>query len=409
MYTAGLPSGLDGLTLPIEKLMRIGGTPGLVLAVMEGGVPVYQANFGHSDVETQVPISREIIFPACSLAKAITATAVGILVDEGKFGWDTLVKVVIPSFHPKDETFQTSLTVTNLLSHRSGMAWAGNLAIGTENNVLIAGKDNMFYNNLPYDLAGTITEGLSDQSYFDFPAPEGTSNDTACYNALEDGTTAKIPCPKEGRGRFLYKAFGHNVNDQLATGATSTPGSPFKQVAHITSSKTLMDQPSKNGLFDVPSQLVLLPPGQSSRCSFDRYHMLLPDSDKVILVLSNSLALTGVPDWFASSCWRRFLRYQTSERIDVIKPAAETSIVENLKWYPTLVKELVPVFEIAVTLEDGNLYWALQGLGLEKYKLTHYEDGSFTWLLTRNELSRRGRWLYWAHDAGVPPLELTKE
>jgi hypothetical protein len=84
-------------------------------------------------------------------------------------------------------------------------------------------------------------------------------------------------------------------------------------------------------------------------------------------------------------------------------------------------------------VEDGDLYWAFQGLDTERFKLNHYEDDIFTWLLPRNELSRRGRWvgsdqgplfwkavfktsggpsidaLSWAHDTDVPPLELKKE
>jgi len=91
------------------------------------------------------------------------------------------------------------------------------------------------------------------------------------------------------------------------------------------------------------------------------------------------------------------------------------------------------VFKAVVTLKKGRLFWALQGLKSEKYELMHYERDTFTWLLPRNELSKRGRWvgidqgaefwkvnfkpgvdgqvkkLRWAHDIGVVPIELTRE
>ncbi|KAK4201005.1 beta-lactamase/transpeptidase-like protein [Triangularia verruculosa] len=478
---------------------------------MESGVPVYHAHFGHRDVDTQLPVTADTIFPACSIVKAITAAAVGILVEKGKLSWDTLFKDIIPSFHSGDEILQNCLTVTDLLSYRSGMAWADNLVIGTENNILIAGEDGVkyinsqkrllpfraqwAYNNLPYDLAGNVIEELSGQSYFDFvqdrilnplrlertslkPPSQETDNVTSSYNALDDAIAVRIPCPKAGSNRFagpsgglwssmsdllkLYKAFGASLEHQFATGLTSTPDNPFKQVAYLTSAKIPMDQPSKNelsyacgwGRAQLPNRLGqiginpgLLPEGMPTVGKGTQ-------SQLVIVVLSNSLALTDVSDWVGQLVLEELLEVPASERIDVAD-FARTTVVENLKWYPALVKELddtrkpgsspkyleeyvgvywmdIGVFKIVVTLEEGSLYWAIQGLDSEKFKLNHYDDDTFTWLLPRNELSRRGRWvggdqgpdfwkavfkveaglinkLYWAHDTSVPPLELTKE
>lgn len=42
-----------------------------------------------------------------------------------------------------DDILQNNLTVADILSHRAGMSWGDNLFIGTENNVLISGKDSM--------------------------------------------------------------------------------------------------------------------------------------------------------------------------------------------------------------------------------------------------------------------------
>jgi hypothetical protein len=131
-------------------------------------------------------------------------------------------------------------------------------------------------------------------------------------------------------------------------------------------------------------------------------------------------------------------------------------VATNLQWYPNLVQELqkarkngtsprdlssyagtywdrLHLVKVVVTVEDNNLYWALQGLKSEKFRLTHYEDDIFTWLQPRNELSRRGRWvgtdqgpsfwkvefkagqdgkpdrLYWVHDNDVPADEYRKE
>jgi hypothetical protein len=136
--------------------------------------------------------------------------------------------------------------------------------------------------------------------------------------------------------------------------------------------------------------------------------------------------------------------------------AARTSAATSLQWYPNLVNQLqrdqkkgtypraldaytgtywdaLHIIKIVVTLEDGHLYWALQGLESEKFRLTHYHDDTFTWLCPHNELSRRGRWvgvdqgpdfwkvefksssgwvvdrLCWAHDNGVLADEYRRE
>ncbi|KAJ5199240.1 hypothetical protein N7491_000204 [Penicillium cf. griseofulvum] len=532
---ADLPARLDRLRPTIEDLMRIGGTPGLSLAVMSGGSTIYESNFGVRDTEADLPVTDETIFPICSLTKSLTASAMAILVDEDKLTWDTLVKDVLPSFDSSDETIQNQLTITDILSHRSGMAWADNLVIGTENNILIPGKDGlkyinsksrllpfragMSYNNLPYNLAGYIIEEVSGVSWFEFvqsrildplgldrtylkPPPSGIPNVTQCYNALDDGSTTPIPCPKGGQDWFggpsggarscvrdllkLYKTFTASLEDQITTGKGATEDSPFKQVSHLTSAKIPMDQPSRNELSyalgwaraqlpnrlgqiginpglmpngmptvgkGVPSQLILF--HQGSLPGALSIVILLPDTNSVIVVLSNSLALNDVPDWVGQLLLEELLEVPKSEKNDYIE-AAHTSVAENLKWYPALVEELsearkngtspraleeyvgtywdnINVFKIVVTLVDNKLYWSLQGLESEKFQLEHYEDDTFTWLLSRNELSRRGRWvgsdqglafwkavfecndngridkLLWAHDIGVPPVQLTKE
>lgn len=59
------------------------------------------------DVEAALPVGPGTISTAGSLTKALTATAMGILIDGGKATWDTLVKHVLPAFQSRDETLQT--------------------------------------------------------------------------------------------------------------------------------------------------------------------------------------------------------------------------------------------------------------------------------------------------------------
>lgn len=137
-----LLSRLDRLRPGVDNLMQAGGNSSLALAVMSGGESVYKVTSWHGDVVAGLSISDETVFPVCSLTKAITVAAVGILAEEGKIGWDTLVKDVLPILDSRGETVQNCLTITDRLCHRSA-AWADNLVIDTEHNVLIRGKDGI--------------------------------------------------------------------------------------------------------------------------------------------------------------------------------------------------------------------------------------------------------------------------
>ncbi|KAH0840709.1 hypothetical protein AYO21_00637 [Fonsecaea monophora] len=392
---ASLSSRLDALRPKVEELMRIGGTPGLSLGVMHHGNQVYYASYGYRDVEGRLPPTDETVLPVCSLTKAVTAAAVGILVEEKKARWDTLVKDALPSFHIDNDILQNHLTLMDLLCHRSGMSWGDNLFIGTDNNVLITRST--------FELAGKVIESLSNESYFDFvqtrlldplgmtrtflkTPPSDLDNVGKCYNALDDGTSAPITAVKAGDDWFgtpsagmrscvkdlmkLYKAFMTCFNDQFATCKTSTDGLPLKQVSELMSAKMFMDQPSKNeasygldwGRVQLPGRMGqiginpgLMPGGmpvvdkgvtprlvifhQGSLPGALSLNMLLPDTQSAIDISSNALALNDVPDWVGQLVLEEFLYVPESERNDYIS-AAKSSSAQNLKRYPNLIKQL---------------------------------------------------------------------
>jgi CubicO group peptidase (beta-lactamase class C family) len=56
-----------------------------------------------------------------------------------------LITDVLPEFRTKEDILHTQATVADLLSHRTGMAWADNLYISTNNNVLISSEDSLKY------------------------------------------------------------------------------------------------------------------------------------------------------------------------------------------------------------------------------------------------------------------------
>src|SRR5712691_10164031 len=90
--------------------------PGLSLLVAKNGKIVLAEGFGLANVELQVPAKPETIFQSGSVGKQFTATAVMMLVEEGKIGIDDpLTKY----FSDAPATWK-DVTVRELLSHTAG-------------------------------------------------------------------------------------------------------------------------------------------------------------------------------------------------------------------------------------------------------------------------------------------------
>jgi CubicO group peptidase (beta-lactamase class C family) len=217
----------------ISDLMRIGGTPSISLAVMAEGKTWYQ-NLQHPDMEPKDPVDSDTNSPACSLTKAVTAAALGLLIEERKdISWDFPVRQVLPDFKPTDK-FLDKVTIQDLLCHRSGMLGAFNLMYGSNSSILIPGKHSLeflnhretvpglqheyAYNNLGYEILGKAITSMSGHDYSEFvqdrifeplgmtrtflKTPNGVSNVAKCYNVLDDGKATWIKGTDAGNDGF---------------------------------------------------------------------------------------------------------------------------------------------------------------------------------------------------------------
>jgi CubicO group peptidase (beta-lactamase class C family) len=98
--------------------MREHGIPGLALAVLRDGKVVKAQGYGLANLELDVAVKPETVFQTGSVGKQFAATAVMMLVEEGKVGLDDKLSKYLAGTPPawKD------VTVRNLLTHTSGIA-----------------------------------------------------------------------------------------------------------------------------------------------------------------------------------------------------------------------------------------------------------------------------------------------
>ena len=111
--------------------------PGAVALVARHGKIVYYKAFGKADNQSDRMMKRDDIFRIASQTKAVTATAVMMLWEEGKFRLDDPISMYIPEFrnpqllkdfNPKDSSYTTipaasEITIRQLLTHTSGIGY----------------------------------------------------------------------------------------------------------------------------------------------------------------------------------------------------------------------------------------------------------------------------------------------
>ncbi|WP_454616843.1 serine hydrolase domain-containing protein [Bradyrhizobium cenepequi] len=135
--------------LSMEKLSRLddflaeqsatGKIPGAVLLIQRHGKPIYFKCIGKRDVQANINMTADTIFPLHSVTKTVTSVAAMILIDRGKIALNDPVSKYIPSFanmkvgvERKDESGRPVLdlvplvrpiTIEDLLLHTSGITY----------------------------------------------------------------------------------------------------------------------------------------------------------------------------------------------------------------------------------------------------------------------------------------------
>src|SRR5690348_4228301 len=95
----------------IQAEMKAEQIPGLSLAIVKNGEIVIAKGYGLANIEHQVPVKPETIFQSGSMGKQFTATAVMMLVEEGKLSLDDkLIK-----FFPDGPEAWRNITIRHML------------------------------------------------------------------------------------------------------------------------------------------------------------------------------------------------------------------------------------------------------------------------------------------------------
>jgi D-alanyl-D-alanine carboxypeptidase len=151
--------------------------PAVAIAVIKDGVPVRVEGYGLADVENRVPARADTVFKIGSLSKQFIATAVMLLVQDGKLSVDDKVSKYLAGT-PKT---WDAITLRHLLTHTSGLVREApgfdfnklqpDIAVietGYSVPLAFATGEKYEYSNLGYFVLAEIIHKVSGQAWADF-------------------------------------------------------------------------------------------------------------------------------------------------------------------------------------------------------------------------------------------------
>lgn len=235
-----LPPGLDA---HIAKVLEAFEVPGVGVAIVKDGEILLSKGYGVKKLGEPDPVDENTLFSIASNSKAFAATALALLVEQGKLNWEDRVIKHLPWFAMSDDYVTQNLTVRDLLVHHSGLpAYANDMlnfppAQMSRKELLLKLKDVPLvydfrsvyaYDNILYLAAGEVVEAVSGMEWEEFVekrifAPLGMNHSISRFSTMRDQPNiAWAHARRGGSLKVMDTFFDLNIGD---------PGNPAGGIA----------------------------------------------------------------------------------------------------------------------------------------------------------------------------------
>jgi CubicO group peptidase (beta-lactamase class C family) len=226
-------------------------TPGAAVLVRKQGQVIFERGYGVRDLRTKAKIDASTNFRLASFTKQFTATAIMLLVHDGKLRYDETLAELFPDF----PAYWKSITVRNLLNHTSGLPdyedlmdaaekakgplWSPERQIQDaevlellkkEKNEKFAPGTGWSYSNSGYVVLGIIVTKVSGKSYGEFLQQR-------IFAPLKMNHTVVY---QKGGNKVANRSFGHTKEsgafketDQSSTSATLGDGGIYSNLEDL--------------------------------------------------------------------------------------------------------------------------------------------------------------------------------
>ncbi|HEY9505442.1 MAG TPA: serine hydrolase [Gemmatimonadales bacterium] len=226
----GAPPDFDRYVARVMKTFTV---PGLSVAIVKDGRVVLAKGYGVRRLGDPTPVDEHTRFGIASNTKLFTATALELLVEEGKLEWDAPVIRYLPWFAMSDPYVTRELTVRDLLVHRSGLGLGGGDLLWWPSStyrrdeiarrlryipLATSFRSAYAYDNVLYLVAGEVIEAVSGRSWEDFVRGRilekvgMTESDVLHSGAGRSGNVAATHAEVEGTVRPIAPFLSDNTN-----------------------------------------------------------------------------------------------------------------------------------------------------------------------------------------------------
>jgi CubicO group peptidase (beta-lactamase class C family) len=157
--------------------------PGLAVGIVKDGRIAVARGYGVRELGRPDPVDARTRFGIASNTKAFTATALALLVEDGRIEWDAPVIEYLPWFQMWDPWVTREITVRDLLVHRSGLGLGQGDLLGwppsdrTREEIVRAirwlepvtsFRSAYAYDNILYHAAALVIEAVSGRTWEEF-------------------------------------------------------------------------------------------------------------------------------------------------------------------------------------------------------------------------------------------------
>lgn len=226
-----LPPDLDQYVSTVQKTFNV---PGLSIGVVKDGKIVLAKGYGLRRLDDPTPVDENTLFNIASNSKAFTATALAILVEDGKIKWEDKVTEHLPWFKLSDDYVNAHLTIRDLFVHQSGIpAYVNDILLFppstfSRKELLLKLKDVKLkydfrtvyaYDNILYLAAAEILEAKTNMSWEQFVKERifnkvGMDNSVSKYSTLKkQSNVAYAHVLDNGKLKVLPSFFDLNIGD----------------------------------------------------------------------------------------------------------------------------------------------------------------------------------------------------
>lgn len=168
---------LAGLDAFMNKVVQDFNIPGLGVGIVVKDELVFAKGYGYRDYGKKLPFTPKTVVPIASNTKLFTATAAGLLVEDGTLEWDKPVRDKVPTIRFYNDALDATITLRDMLSHRTGITRHDSIwyKSGLSRRELFERlkylepqqpmRQTFLYNNMMYAGAGYVEELASGKSW----------------------------------------------------------------------------------------------------------------------------------------------------------------------------------------------------------------------------------------------------